>query len=95
MPSDISIQVARLATQTGVFPLYEVENGKNYTINYLPPKKLPVIEYLKLQGRFKHLNESQVEYIQQMVDENLETLLKKHELTHGTLENIPRPEFYK
>jgi len=36
-----------------------------------------------------------VELIQKMVDENLNNLLRKHELTHGTLENIPKPEFYK
>lgn len=95
MASDISIQVARLATQTGIFPLYEIENGRNYTVSYLPPKKLPVIEYLKMQGRFKHLREEDVDHIQRMVDENLDYILKKHELTHGTLENIPRPEFYK
>ncbi|HHF53139.1 MAG TPA: pyruvate synthase subunit beta, partial [candidate division WOR-3 bacterium] len=95
IPSDISIKVARLAVQTGVFPLYEIENGKKYTINYLPPEKLPVVEYLKLQGRFKHLQEEDVEFIQKMVDENLDNLLRKHELTHGTLENIPKPEFYK
>jgi len=95
IPSDISIKVARLAIQTGVFPLYEIENGKKYTINYLPPEKLPVVEYLKVQGRFKHLKEEDVELIQKMVDENLNNLLRKHELTHGTLENIPKPEFYK
>ncbi len=95
IPSDISIQVGRLATQTGIFPLYEIENGKKYTINYLPPQKLPVTEYLKAQGRFKHLKESDVEFIQKMVDENLEMLMRKHELSHGTLDNIPRPEFYK
>jgi len=95
IPSDISIKVARLAVQTGVFPLYEIENGKKYTINYLPPEKLPVVEYLKLQGRFKHLQEEDVEFIQKMVDENLDNLLRRHELTHGTLENIPKPEFYK
>jgi pyruvate/2-oxoacid:ferredoxin oxidoreductase beta subunit len=95
MASDISIQVARLATQTAIFPLYEIENGRNYTVSYLPPNKLPVIEYLKMQGRFKHLKEEDVEHIQRMVDENLDYILKKHELTHGTLENIPRPEFYK
>ncbi|MGB9823600.1 MAG: 3-methyl-2-oxobutanoate dehydrogenase subunit beta [Candidatus Hydrothermia bacterium] len=95
MSSELSIQVGRLATQTGVFPLFEVENGKNWTVNYLPPRKLPVSEYLKIQGRFRHLKESDVEFIQKMVDENLDNILKRHELTHGTLENIPRPEFYK
>jgi len=95
IPSDISIKIARLAVKTGVFPLYEIENGKKYTINYLPPEKLPVVEYLKLQGRFKHLKEEDVELIQKMVDENLENLKRKHELTHGTLENIPIPEFYR
>jgi pyruvate/2-oxoacid:ferredoxin oxidoreductase beta subunit len=45
------------------------ENGKKYTINYMPPEKLPVKEYLKIQGRFKHLKEDQIEYIQKMVDD--------------------------
>ena len=51
---DISVNIARLAVQTGVFPLYEIENGK-YKLNVIPTKLKPVQEYLKLQGRFKHL----------------------------------------
>ncbi|HOK22720.1 MAG TPA: thiamine pyrophosphate-dependent enzyme [Candidatus Hydrothermia bacterium] len=95
IPSDISIRAARLATQTNVFPLYEIEHGKNYRVSYMPPKKVPVSEYLKIQGRFRHLKEEDVEFIQKMVNENFDSLLKKHELTHGTLQNIPSPEFYR
>ena len=34
--------------------MYEIENGV-YTVNYIPKNKLPVAEFLKTQGRFKHL----------------------------------------
>ncbi len=48
------IHLARLAADTCVWPLYEVENGK-YKINYKPKEKRPVLEWLKPQGRFRHL----------------------------------------
>ena len=57
-----SVKIARLAVETGVFPLYEVENGVRYTINHQPPFT-NVTEYLNLQGRFRHLNEQQIENI--------------------------------
>lgn len=49
-----SIQIARLAVETKLFPLFEVER-QQYQINYFPEKDVPVTECLKLQGRFKHL----------------------------------------
>lgn len=49
-----SIELARLAVDTCMYPLFEVEH-KSYTINYRPEKKVPVIECLKRQGRFRHL----------------------------------------
>ena len=76
IPSEWSIKVARLATETKVFPLYEVINGEDYIINY-EPKGLPVKEYLKLQGRFRHLTEEQIEEIQRFVDHEWELLLHK------------------
>lgn len=81
-PSEISIKLARLAVETCVFPLYEIRNGEEYTITYLPKKKVPVVEYLRLQGRFKHLKENDIEEIQRNVDKNWELLLKKHLLSH-------------
>ena len=75
-PSDIAPELSILAVETNVFPLYEVENGKKYTINHLP-RRLPVQEYLLKQGRFKHLNEEQIRDIQMEVDDEWERLVRK------------------
>src|SRR5512136_3104334 len=58
-PSDISPELSILSVETNVFPLYEVEDGKRYTINH-KPRRLPVQEYLLKQGRYRHLKEEQV-----------------------------------
>lgn len=75
-PSDISVKLARLAVESRIFPLYEIENGKKYTINQ-EPSPVPVEEYLKLQGRFRHLTQSDVARIQLNVDETWEELVEK------------------
>jgi len=74
-----TIKMGRMAVETNMFPLYEVENGK-YTINRRPSKK-PVKEYLALQGRFRHLSDDLVAEIQAYVDENWEKLLKKERVS--------------
>lgn len=61
--SEQAIQVARLAVQTGYWPLYEVEEGK-FRLTYKPKEILPVAEYLKVQGRFRHLTSEQIEETQ-------------------------------
>ena len=76
IPSEISIKIARMAVQTNIFPLYEVEGGLKYTINY-KPKEYPVREYFKLQGRFKHLTDENLKHIQEMVSEDWGLLLHK------------------
>jgi pyruvate/2-oxoacid:ferredoxin oxidoreductase beta subunit len=58
-----------------VFPLYEVENGEKWTINIRPKREAPVREYLKLQGRFSHLTEEDIEFVQQNVDREWERLV--------------------
>ena len=80
-PPEISIKLARLAVQTGIFPLYEVEKGEYYKINVKPKELKPVIEYLKLQGRFRHLTEEDVQEIQRQVERNWKTLLLKEEFS--------------
>ena len=52
-PMNITIDVAKKAVDSCFWPLYEVENGK-YKLNY-KPKKIPVLEFIKSQGRYKHL----------------------------------------
>jgi pyruvate/2-oxoacid:ferredoxin oxidoreductase beta subunit len=75
-PSDISPELSILAVETNVFPLYEVEDGKRYTINH-EPRCLPVQEYLLRQGRFRHLKEEQIRQIQMDVDEEWEKVKRK------------------
>ncbi|MCK4262979.1 MAG: pyruvate ferredoxin oxidoreductase, partial [Dehalococcoidia bacterium] len=68
LPSDSTIEMGRIAVETGIFPLYEVENG-HYKLNVDRPKLRPVEEYLKPQGRFRHLKPEQIQEIQQRVNE--------------------------
>jgi pyruvate ferredoxin oxidoreductase beta subunit len=53
-PESQTINIAKLGTETNFWPLYEYENGK-YKVNYEPKKEVPVEEFYKTQGRFKHL----------------------------------------
>ncbi len=76
--SDDAIEIGRLAVKTGVFPLYEVEYGK-YKLNVKTKELTPVEEYLKTQGRFRHLKEEHIKVIQEEVKKNYELLLKKCE----------------
>ena len=66
-PTDNAVDIGRQAVQCGMFPLYEVENGI-YKINYNPATLKPVADYLKAQGRFRHLSETEINFIQQKVD---------------------------
>ena len=65
-PTDLSVKLGRLAVETGIFPLYEVEDGK-YKLNFDFPELKPVTAYMKLQGRFRHLSEDIIEKIQKRV----------------------------
>ena len=67
-PSNSTIKMGRLAVETGIFPMYEIENGK-YTLNIDLPKLRPVEDYLKLQGRFRHLDKDNTAEIQEKVIE--------------------------
>jgi len=73
---EISIGLGRLAVQTGVFPLYEVENGE-YKFSVNTPRLKPVEEYLKSQGRFRHLSEEDIKIIQDRINKDFEQLKGK------------------
>ena len=72
-PQENTIQISKLAVETGFWPLIEVENGV-WRFTYKPKQRKPVIEFLKPQGRFKHLftqeNKHILEEIQKEIDEN-------------------------
>lgn len=74
-PPDLTVQIGRLAVETGVFPLHEVEDGK-YKLSVDFPKLRPVKDYLKLQGRFRHLSDEVIEKIQERVSREYSKLKK-------------------
>jgi len=77
IPSEFTVKLSRLAVRSRTFPLYEIENGR-YTIQEgFVKESIPVREYLKLQGRFSHLKNPDIESIQKGVDDQWERLLKK------------------
>ncbi|MDI3534058.1 MAG: pyruvate ferredoxin oxidoreductase beta subunit [Thermosediminibacterales bacterium] len=74
------VKILKLAYETRYWPLYEVENGK-WKLTYKPKKRVPVEEWLKLQGRFKHLftdeNRHLIDELQAEVDRRWEILLER------------------
>ena len=72
-----SVLLSRLAVQTCVFPLYEIEHGDRYTVDVWPKQKLPVTEYLRLQGRFAHLTPDAIAQVQECVDFEWDKLVAK------------------
>jgi pyruvate ferredoxin oxidoreductase beta subunit len=83
-PTSEYVTIGKLATETNFWPLYEIEDGK-YTINQTIKTPKPIEEFLKTQGRFKHLfaekNKEIIANIQKKVDENLEKLVKKAQIS--------------
>jgi pyruvate ferredoxin oxidoreductase beta subunit len=74
--TDLTVRLGRLAVETGVFPLFEVENGR-YRQTVEVPKMRPVIDYLKPQGRFRHLRGKELDFIQKHTQAQYELLLEK------------------
>jgi len=79
IPSENTVKISRLAVRSRVFPLYEIENGNSYTLQK-ESHRVPVKDYLKLQGRFSHLTDAEVKVVQENVERAWERLLKKAEV---------------
>jgi len=69
-----AVTLGELAVNTGVQPLYEIENGK-LTFTKRIKNRVPVEKYLKPQGRFKHLTSKDIANVQKFVDRNYDWLL--------------------
>ena len=84
-----SVEAARLATRSGLFPIYEVvrwsfdklqgrmEEGAHYTINVQPDKNPPLREYFESQGRFKMMNDDMFQSVKDRVNRKWDDLLQK------------------
>jgi len=77
-----SVDIARLAVDTCFWPLFEVEDHK-WKLNYTPKEKKPVSEWLKKQGRFKHLftgkRDDIIERLQAETDRRWEEIVRRCE----------------
>ena len=78
--TDEIMDICKLAVETNYWPLFEVIDGK-WILNYEPKNRLPIEDFLRTQGRFKHLfkpgNEHLIEKFQKEVDRRWEDLLFK------------------
>ena len=74
------LEICQLAVDTCFWPLFEVIDGK-WIVNYVPKKKLPIEDFLRPQGRFKHLfkpgKEELIARIQAEIDRKWEELLAR------------------
>ncbi len=77
--SQLTIKIARLAFETCIFPLFEVENGV-YNVRK-PHKKREIKDYFMLQGRFRHLDEETISELQDVVDIEWNKILQQEHMT--------------
>jgi pyruvate ferredoxin oxidoreductase beta subunit len=84
--ADDAVQLSRLAVETCYWPLYEVENGVT-RITSVPKEKKPLVEFLKPQGRFRHMfqpgNEWMLAQAQEYVDAGWERLEREQAMSAG------------
>nr|HDM59892.1 pyruvate ferredoxin oxidoreductase [Bacillota bacterium] len=80
VPLDQALEVCRMAVETRFWPLFEVDDGK-WKITYKPKERVPIIEWLKMQGRYSHLlkpgNEHIIDEFQAAIDKRWDDLLKR------------------
>ncbi len=80
-PTEKTIEMGRLAVQTGVWALFEIEHGE---LKLSGPsarlvdksKRKPIEQYLKVQGRFRHMTNEDVKVLQKWVDRSWENYKK-------------------
>ncbi len=66
-PTDITVEIANKAVESGMWTLFEAVDGR-MEITHRPKERIPVQDYLKLQGRFRHMSEEQIRILQNWVD---------------------------
>lgn len=78
------MELARDAVESNFWPLFEVEHGV-WKINHKPKSRMPITDWMKSQGRFRHLfkpgHEAILEEIQRKIDADWEKLLREESQT--------------
>jgi pyruvate ferredoxin oxidoreductase beta subunit/2-oxoisovalerate ferredoxin oxidoreductase beta subunit len=85
MPSEVAIEAMRQAVESRVFPLYEVRNGLDFTVNQWPDGSIAPEDYFAMQGRFKPLleNAEVLGAVKAIIDQQWDTLVERHRQHHG------------
>ena len=78
---ELSVEIGKLAVSSLVFPMYEVRDGR-YKVNMKPKNPTSVKDYLRMQGRFKHLPDKVVDEIEADVLKNWKRILRLEEFTN-------------
>jgi pyruvate/2-oxoacid:ferredoxin oxidoreductase beta subunit len=80
MRPELAVHIGRLAVETGMFPLYEVVDGK-YDITVETKEFRPLRDYLKPQGRFRHLTDDLIDVLEARVHKEYRRLEAKVRMT--------------
>ena len=62
-PTEQGIEISKLAVKSGIFPLYEIDNGL-FKLTYKPKELIPISEYVETQGRFRTIKKEHLEELQ-------------------------------
>lgn len=68
IPESKAVELSRLAVDSGMFPLWEFEDHE-FSFTYQPEERIPIRDFYKMQGRFEHVTEEELEMVQKKVDE--------------------------
>ena len=77
--ADETVEIAKEVVDCGLWYLAEYDNGV-FTLNHRPKEFTDVAEYLKKQGRFRHLDEDVIETIKRSRDAKWEAILKNYKI---------------
>jgi len=80
-----TVRIARLATQTGLFPVFEAEHGEVVRVTKIR-RLAPVTEYLRLQARFSHLFDADGEPVRPDIVAELQALADRSIRRYGLTE---------
>ncbi|MBS3755744.1 MAG: pyruvate synthase subunit beta [Desulfobacterales bacterium] len=74
--SQDSVRIARMAVESGIFPLLEFEAGGEVRQTVIPENPIPVNDYIKAQERFRNMGAEEIKALQATIDERNRRLLQ-------------------